>query len=83
MNDDQPVTGMRALRRVARASSARREIAELRQRVTELENEVQESRRLNRRVGELLDIVQELLVPVALRDEERIKRYLDAHAEDL
>ena len=56
---------------------------DLRSRVAELENEVQENRRLNRRVAELLDIVEELLVPIAQRDEERVRAYLRAHEADL
>lgn len=55
----------------------------LRSRLAELENEVQENRRLNRRVAELLDIVEELLVPIAQRDEERVRAYLRAHEADL
>lgn len=58
------------------------QIARLRKRVAQLEDEVQENRRLNRRVAELLDIVEELLVPIAQRDEERIARYLDQHRTD-
>jgi hypothetical protein len=55
----------------------------LQNRVAELENEVQENRRLNRRVAELLDIVEELLVPIAQRDEERVRAYLRAHEAGL
>ena len=51
------------------------QLRRLRRRVAELEKEVQENRRLNRRVAELLDIVEELLVPIAQRDEERIRAY--------
>ncbi len=58
------------------------QLRRLRRRVTELEKEVQENRRLNRRVAELLDIVEELLVPVALRDEERIRAYLQEHSSE-
>ena len=58
-------------------------LGRLRGRVAELENEVQENRRLNRRVAELLDIVEELLVPLAQRDEERVRAYLRAHEADL
>ena len=36
------------------------ELGRLRRRIKELEDEVQENRRLNRRVAELLDIVEEL-----------------------
>ena len=68
-------------RRLSRVTpgSTREEIDRLRGRVEELEAEVQETRRLNRRVAELLDVVEELLVPVALRDEEKVKAYLDSH----
>jgi flagellar biosynthesis/type III secretory pathway chaperone len=44
----------------------------LRERVAELENEVQECRQLNLRLAELTDVVQELLVPLAQRDETRL-----------
>ena len=54
-------------------------LGRLEARVTELESEVQENRRLNRRLAELTDVVQELLLPVAQRDEtllrERLERY--------
>ena len=37
---------------------------------------MQEARRLNRRLAELMDVVEELLVPIAQRDEEKIQQYL-------
>ena len=77
MNDRLRGAGRR-LGKVA-PGSTRQEVADLRERVTELEAEVQEARRLNRRVAELLDIVEELLVPLTLRDEEKVKAFLDAH----
>lgn len=51
----------------------------LKQRVADLEDEMQEARRLNRRLAELMDIVEELLVPLSQRDEEKVRRYLDSH----
>ena len=68
-------------RRIAQAR--RGELATLRRRVAELEDEMQESRRLNRRVAELTDIVQELLVPLAQRDEEKVRAYLDRYSAAL
>lgn len=61
----------------------RRQVNRLRARVVELENEVQENRRLNRRLAELTDVVQELLVPIAQRDEKRIQELLDKYSETL
>jgi len=47
-------------------------IEALRERVAELEDEVQECRQLNLRLAELTDVVQELLLPLAQRDEARL-----------
>lgn len=58
-------------------SRARIEALELQ--VAELQDEVQEARQLNRRVAELLDIVEELLVPVAQQDTARVEAYLASH----
>lgn len=52
----------------------------LKQRVADLEDEMQEARRLNRRLAELMDIVEELLVPLSQRDEEKVRQYLDSHS---
>ena len=49
----------------------------LRARLNDLEASVQENRRLNRRVAELTDVVAELLVPLADRDEEAARRLLE------
>jgi hypothetical protein len=40
--------------------------------VSELEAEVAELRQQSLRIAELADVVQELLVPLASRDQERI-----------
>ncbi|WP_246142781.1 DUF6752 domain-containing protein [Nocardioides rubriscoriae] len=48
----------------------------LRDRVAGLEVEVQENRQLQRRVAELTDVVAELLLPVADRDEARVREAL-------
>ncbi|MCB0906290.1 MAG: hypothetical protein KDB63_04115 [Nocardioidaceae bacterium] len=66
-----------------RPGSTRVQVEELRLRIAELETELQEARRLNVRVAELLDIVEELLVPLAQRDEAKVKAYLDSHASAL
>ena len=48
----------------------------VRGRLTALEAEVQENRQLQRRVAELTDVVAELLLPVADRDDERVAELL-------
>ena len=80
--------GRRALRRLSGAKvtgllPSRHEYATLRRRVSELESEMQEARRLNRRLAELTDIVQELLVPLAERDEAKVREYLDRYSASL
>lgn len=45
----------------------------LRERVAALEADVAELRRHNLRLAELADVMQELLLPMATRDEDRLK----------
>ena len=45
-------------------------------RVVALEKEIQESRRLNQRLSDLIDVVTEVLVPAADRDDERMRAAL-------
>ncbi|GAA4370541.1 hypothetical protein GCM10023146_18840 [Nocardioides caricicola] len=47
-----------------------------RRRVVELELEIQESRRLNQRLSDLIDVVTEVLVPTVDRDDERLRAAL-------
>jgi len=49
---------------------------ELHQRVDALELEVQECRALSLRLAELTDLVTELLVPLAQRDEAKVSELL-------
>ena len=56
----------------------------LRERVAVLEDEVQECRQLNLRLAELTDVVQELLLPVAQRDEAAGRpRLLEKYSQGL
>ena len=48
-----------------------------------LEAEVQECRALNMRLAELTDIVTELLLPVASRDEEKLAALLERYRESV
>jgi predicted RNase H-like nuclease (RuvC/YqgF family) len=83
MQNDWRQRGRRGLKRIAGSGSkvrrSRRELAALRERVAVLEDEVKESRRLNRRLAELTDVVQELLLPEAQRDDERLSERLEKY----
>lgn len=48
-------------------------VDDLMTRIEQIEAEVQENRQLNLRLAELIDVVQELLVPLASQDQERIR----------
>lgn len=48
----------------------------LRRRVIELEQEIQETRRLNQRLSDLIDVVTEVLVPAVDRDDELLRAAL-------
>jgi uncharacterized protein YhaN len=52
-------------------------VSRLEQRVADLEADLAEVRRHHLRLAELTDIVQELLVPMASRDEERIAEAIE------
>jgi hypothetical protein len=56
---------------------------DLRRRVRRLEAEVQECRALNVRLAELTDIVTELLLPVASRDEEKLAELLEKYRQSV
>ena len=56
---------------------------DLRRRVARLEAEVQECRALNIRLAELTDIVTELLLPVAARDEAKLAALLERYRESI
>lgn len=79
--------GRRVLRKVTRRGgveyATRADLARLRRRVKQLEDEVQETRRLHRRLAELTDVVEELLIPVAQRDDKRVQEFLDTHSPAL
>ncbi len=62
----------RALRRV----SGRAQLETLREEVRELRDAVEESRRLNERLSDVLDVVTELLVPSVDRNDERLAESL-------
>jgi hypothetical protein len=73
----------RGVARVREAGGARVDMVKLAARVNELEVEVQECRQLNLRLAELTDVVQELLLPVAQRDEARITEVMERYTKNL
>jgi len=73
----------RGVARVRDAGGARVDMVKLAARVTELEVEVQECRQLNLRLAELTDVVQELLLPVAQRDEARVTEVMERYTKNL
>jgi hypothetical protein len=73
----------RGRERIRRAGGVRVDIVRLAARVAELEEEVQECRQLNLRLAELTDLVQELLLPVAQRDEAKVAELTERYAQQL
>ncbi|WP_210504550.1 DUF6752 domain-containing protein [Nocardioides xinjiangensis] len=55
---------------------------DLEKRVAALEEALQENRALNVRLAELTDVVTELLLPVAARDEEKLEELLEKYRGD-
>jgi hypothetical protein len=55
----------------------------LEQRVADLEADLAEVREHNLRLAEIADVVQELLVPMASRDEEAVQRAIARFQESL
>ncbi|NUR08774.1 MAG: hypothetical protein HOQ45_17430 [Nocardioidaceae bacterium] len=53
------------------------EVRRLSERVAALEEAVQENRRLNQRLADVIDVVSELLIPAADRDDEKIHRAVE------
>ncbi|MFL6156820.1 MAG: DUF6752 domain-containing protein [Marmoricola sp.] len=52
-------------------------ITELESQVAELMESVEENRRLNERLADVLDVITELLVPVSGRDDPRVEAALE------
>jgi hypothetical protein len=72
----------RAVERVARAVAGDR-LDQLQQRLDELEAEVQECRQLNIRLAEVTDLVEQLLLPMAARDQEQIATALEKYTRTI
>lgn len=64
-----------------RLAAAERQLRQLNNRVERLETELRLERQLNRRVAEVTDVVQEVLLPAATRDDDRIRQALDRYRD--
>ncbi|MFL6003083.1 MAG: DUF6752 domain-containing protein [Nocardioides sp.] len=60
-----------------------RSVAELEQRVADLEADMSEVRRHNLRLAEISDVVQELLIPLASRDEVKVQEAIERFNKSL
>lgn len=58
-------------------------VARLEARVDELSAQLQESQSLHQRFAELLDVVTELMVPLAQRDEAAVQATLTKYVDEL
>ena len=67
----KPGLKARVVERMARAVAGER-LDALQRRLEDLEAEVQECRQLNIRLAEVVDLVEELLLPIAAQDEGKI-----------
>jgi hypothetical protein len=63
--------------------SSRATVARLEERITDLEADVAEMRQHNLRLAELTDVVQELLVPLASRDEGAVAEAVEKFRKSL
>ncbi|MET0838036.1 MAG: DUF6752 domain-containing protein [Marmoricola sp.] len=69
----------RAVAKLARAVAGDR-LDNLQRRLDELEAEVQECRQLNLRLAEVTDLVEQLLLPIAAQDQEKIAAAVEKYS---
>jgi len=68
---------------VKKLTQGYRSVVGLGDRLTELEAEIQECRQVNLRLAELCDVMMELLLPVADRDQEEVEAILARYRADV
>lgn len=69
--------------RTLRPAGGRAAVERLEQRVAELEADLDELRQHHLRLAEIADVVQELLVPMAARDEAAVAAAVERFRESL
>ena len=72
----------RVFDRLARAVAGDR-LDQLQQRLEDLQAEIQECRQLNLRLAEVTDLVEQLLLPMAARDEEKIAEAVEKYSRTI
>lgn len=77
--EQKPSAKARVAERVRRAAG----VEELQARVAALEHELNEYRTAHIRFAELVDVVAELLVPMAQQDQERIREVIARYTDEL
>jgi hypothetical protein len=60
-----------------------RSVGELQQRVADLEADMSEMRQHNLRLAEISDVVQELLIPLASRDQVKVQEAIERFNKSL
>jgi hypothetical protein len=60
-----------------------RSVAQLEQRVADLEADMSEMRQHNLRLAEIADVVQELLIPMSSRDEVKVQEAIERFNKSL
>jgi hypothetical protein len=60
-----------------------RDLSRLSDRLAEMDAEIQECRQLNLRLAELCDVMMELLLPVADRDDTEVEAILGRYRDDV
>ena len=71
------------LRKALRVLPARRAVERLEARVDELEEDLRELRSHQLRLAELTDVVQELLLPLSQRDQDKVDEILTRYSDQL
>jgi hypothetical protein len=68
---------------MSKLSKHYRGLSKLGDRLAEMEAEIQECRQVNLRLAELCDVMMELLLPVADRDDEAVEAILARYRADV
>jgi len=83
MSEDVENNGKRGRSMVGRVKNPITELQQMKERIAQLEKDVQENRELNRRLAEITDVVAEVLLPAEQRDETRLREILSRYDKTL